>query len=629
VRRQALAMDAAADGISILGEDGKYIYANAAFARMMGHENPETMLGLTWRQIYDPRDIELLHQQVRKSLDSEGKWSGQINLRRRDGTVFPVEMAITSLANGVTACIGHDITARKEAEKARADAETKYRTLVEQVAAISYIAELGISGQWHYISPQVEAITGYSQDEWLANSRDWIRHIPQEDHAVIGAAEEASLRGERFQAEYRIVRKDGSVIWVSDTAVVVSESYSHPVMEGIIVDITERKLLENQLQQSRRMEAVGRLAGGIAHDFNNLLTIIKGYAELAVQRAGTQPELRADIQQIENAAERASTLIRQLLAFSRRQVLQPKIIDLNAIVLGLDKLLGRLMGEHIEMVTRCAGNVGHVKADPAQVEQVIMNLVVNARDAMPKGGRLTVETFNVDLDSTYARDHVSVKPGPYVMLAVSDTGIGMNPETVAHIFEPFYTTKESGQGTGLGLSTVYGIVKQSGGYIWVYSEPGKGTTFKVYLPRVAAQVDSKPEMTQLPAAAKGSETILLVEDEEAVRELASRILSAKGYSVVAAKNTREAEEFSEKHTGQIHLLLTDIIMPGTSGRELARRIAGRHPRTRVLYMSGYTDNVLAQGGVLEAGLSFLQKPFTPGALVQKVRDVLDSPVPAK
>jgi two-component system cell cycle sensor histidine kinase/response regulator CckA len=622
-------MDAAADGISILGEDGTHIYVNAAFARMMGHESPESMLGMNWRQIYDQRDIELLQAQVRKSLEAEGKWSGQINLRRRDGTFFPVEMAITSLANGVTACIGHDITARKQAEQARADAENKYRTLVEQVAAISYIAELGINGQWHYISPQVEAITGYSQDEWLTNSRDWIRHIPQEDHAVIEAAEEASLRGERFQAEYRIVRRDGSVIWVSDTAVVVSGSYSHPVMEGIIVDITARKLLENQLQQSRRMEAVGRLAGGIAHDFNNLLTIIKGYAELAVQRGGIQPELRADVQQIENAAERASTLIRQLLAFSRRQVLQPKIIDLNAIVLGLDKLLGRLMGEHIEMVTRCAGNVGHVKADPAQVEQVIMNLVVNARDAMPRGGRLTVETFNVDLDSTYARDHVSVKPGSYVMLAVSDTGIGMNPETVAHIFEPFYTTKESGQGTGLGLSTVYGIVKQSGGYIWVYSEPGKGTTFKVYLPRVAAPVDSKPEVMQLPAGGKGSEAILLVEDEEAVRELASRILSAKGYSVVAAKSTREAEEFSENYPGQIHLLLTDIIMPGTSGRELAERIIARRPNTRVLYMSGYTDNVLARGGVLEAGLSFLQKPFTPGALAQKVRDVLDSPVHAK
>jgi PAS domain S-box-containing protein len=629
VRRQALAMDSAADGISLIGENGEHIYVNAAFARMMGHESPESMLGLHWQKIYDPRDVQLIHAKVRKSLEAEGKWSGQINLRRRDGTVIPVEMAVTSLANGVTACVGHDISARKEAERARVEAESKYRTLVEQVAAISYIAELGVHGQWQYVSPQIESITGYSQEEWLAHSCDWTRHVPAEDHAVIEAAEEASLRGERFQAEYRIVRKDGSVIWVSDTAVVVSGSYSHPVMEGIIVDITERKLLENQLQQSRRMEAVGRLAGGIAHDFNNLLTIIKGYAELAVQRTGIQPELRADVQQIENAAERASTLIRQLLAFSRRQVLQPKIIDLNAIVLGLDKLLGRLMGEHIEMVTRCGANVGHLKADPAQIEQVIMNLVVNARDAMPKGGRLTVETMNVDLDSTYARDHVSVKPGAYVMLAVSDCGIGMGPETVAHIFEPFYTTKESGQGTGLGLSTVYGIVKQSGGYIWVYSEPGKGTTFKVYLPRVAEQVEAKPERVELPAAGNGSETILLVEDEEAVRELASRILSAKGYSVVAATSAREAEKAAAKHAGEIHLLLTDIIMPGTSGRDLARRITGRHPRTRVLYMSGYTDNVLAQGGVLEAGLSFLQKPFTPGALVQKVRDVLDSPVHAK
>jgi PAS domain S-box-containing protein len=629
VRRQSLAMDSAAEGISILGENGQYIYVNGAFARMMGHQRPESMLGVHWRKIYDPRDIELLQERVRESLAAEGKWSGQISLRRRDGTVVPVEMAVTALANGVIACIGHDISARKEAEKARADAENKYRTLVEQVAAISYIAELGIRGQWHYVSPQIEAIIGYSQEEWLAGSRDWIQHIPQEDHAVVEAAETASLRGERFQAEYRIVRKDGAVIWVNDTAVVVSGSGSHPVMEGIIVDITDRKLLENQLQQSRRMEAVGRLAGGIAHDFNNLLTIIKGYAELALQRSGIQPEMRADVQQIENAAERASTLIRQLLAFSRRQVLQPKIIDLNAIVLGLDKLLGRLMGEHIEMVTRCGANVGNVKADPAQIEQVVMNLVVNARDAMPKGGRLTVETQNVELDSTYARDHVSVKPGPYVMLAVSDTGVGMSPETAAHIFEPFFTTKQSGQGTGLGLSTVYGIVKQSGGYIWVYSEPGQGTAFKVYLPRVAEQAESTPEVTAPASAGKGTETILLVEDEEAVRELASRILSAKGYSVVAAMSAQEAEHFSAKHEGKIHLLLTDIIMPGTSGRELARRITARHPRTRVLYMSGYTDNVLAQGGVLEAGLSFLQKPFTPGALVQKVRDVLDSRVHAK
>jgi PAS domain S-box-containing protein len=628
VRRQALAMDSAADGISIIGENGQHVYVNAAFARMMGHERPESMLGVHWQKIYHAGDVQLIQQQVRKSLEAEGKWSGQINLRRRDGTIIPVEMAITSLANGVTACIGHDISARKEAEKARVDAETKYRMLVEQVAAISYIAELGIQGQWHYVSPQIEAITGYSQDEWLASSRDWTRHIPAEDHGVILAAEAASVRGERFQAEYRIVRKDGAVIWVSDTAVVVSGSYTHPVMEGIIVDITERKLLENQLQQSRRMEAVGRLAGGIAHDFNNLLTIIKGYAELAQQRAGVQPDLRADVQQIENAAERASALIRQLLAFSRRQVLQPKVLDLNAIVLGLDKLLARLMGEHIEMVTRCGANVGHVKADPAQVEQVIMNLVVNARDAMPEGGRLTVETVNVDLDSTYARDHVTVKPGPYVMLAVSDNGIGMSPETVAHIFEPFYTTKGSGQGTGLGLSTVYGIVKQSGGYIWVYSEPGKGTTFKVYLPRVQELADPKQEVV-IPGVNKGSETVLLVEDDGAVRELASMILSSNGYLVLPAQDALEAEHFSANHSGEIHLLLTDIMMPGTSGRELARRISARHPRARVLYMSGYTDNVLAQGGVLEEGVSFLQKPFTPAALSQKVRDVLDSSVHAK
>jgi PAS domain S-box-containing protein len=499
-------MDSAADGISILDEKGEHIYVNVAFARMMGYESPEVMLGLNWREIYDHRDVDSLQQQVRNSLGTEGKWSGQINLRRRDGTVVPVEMAISSLPNGVTACIGHDISARKEAEKARAEAENKYRTLVEQVAAISYIAELGIHGAWLYISPQIETITGYSQAEWLADSSQWMRHIPHEDYAVIEAAEAASIRGERYQAEYRIVRKDGVVIWVSDTAVVVPGSAGHPLMEGIIVDITERKLLENQLQQSRRMEAVGRLAGGIAHDFNNLLTIIKGYAELAMQRTGVPQDLRADIAQIENAAERASTLIRQLLAFSRRQVLQPKIIDLNAIVLGLDKLLGRLMGEHIDMVTRCGAKVGNVKADPAQIEQVIMNLVVNARDAMPKGGRLTVETANVELDSTYARDHVSVKPGAYVMLAVSDTGTGMGPETVAHIFEPFFTTKESGQGTGLGLSTVYGIVKQSGGYIWVYSEPGKGTTFKVYLPRVSEAVEKKRKQVEPLAEYNGKET---------------------------------------------------------------------------------------------------------------------------
>jgi nitrogen-specific signal transduction histidine kinase/CheY-like chemotaxis protein len=404
--------------------------------------------------------------------------------------------------------------------------------------------------------------------------------------------------------------------------VIVQGSDSHPVMEGIMVDITERKALETQLQQSRKMEAVGRLAGGIAHDFNNLLTIISGYTELALSRPQLPGEAHADIERIENASGRAAALVRQLLAFSRKQVLQPKILDLNKIVLNLDSLLRRLMDERIDMVTRVKDDLGKVKADPAQVEQVIMNLVVNARDAMPEGGQLVVETCNTELDANYAVEHVSVKPGRYVMLAVSDTGVGMDRQTVAHIFEPFFTTKESGRGTGLGLSTVYGIVKQSGGYIWVYSEPGKGSSFKVYLPRVDEVPDAVATAGAAPRAQRGTETILIVEDEEAVRELIQTVLTEKGYDVIPSLDPQHAEQIAARFPGEIHLLLTDMVMPGTSGRELAERISARRQGIRVLFMSGYTDNVITSGGMLEEGLAFLQKPFSPGALVQKVREVL-------
>jgi len=402
------------------------------------------------------------------------------------------------------------------------------------------------------------------------------------------------------------------------------------LMEGIIVDITERKQLETQLQQARRMEAIGRLAGGIAHDFNNLLTIIKGYTELALNRPRISPELRTDVERIEDASERASTLVRQLLAFSRRQVLQPKLLDLNSIVLGLDKLLRRLMDEDVRLITVTARDIGTIKADPAQMEQVIMNLVVNARDAMRKGGRLTIETANVDLDEAYASDHVTVKPGRYVMLAVSDTGMGMSRETVAHIFEPFYTTKESGRGTGLGLSTVYGIVKQSGGYIWVYSELDRGSSFKVYLPRVEQAAETLAAIKPVSTEQKGSETILLVEDQPQVRELARMALLEKGYTVLATSNPEDAESACAKHASDIHLLLTDLIMPGISGRELATRLTARRPKMRVLYMSGYTFSIMAQAtdqsGMLEDGMAFLQKPFTPSALTEKVREVLDRTV---
>jgi PAS domain S-box-containing protein len=628
VLTHTIAMDSAMNGMAILDAEGKYIYVNPAYARMVRNVKPEAMIGKSWREVSNRRNVAPVESEIRESLKQNGKWFGPLAVHRDDGTEVPTEFSITALPDGGTICVSRDLSEKVSEQRARAETEIKYRMLIEQVAAVSYIAELGVNGQWLYVSPQIEPMFGYSAEEWLSTSKDWIRYVAPEDHPIIHAAEESSARGEPFQAEYRIIRKDGKTMWVSDTAVVVRGSDSHPVMEGLIVDITDRKMLENQLLQARKMEAVGRLAGGVAHDFNNLLTIIKGYVEMALQRCLDRPELHGNIRRIEEAADRAVTLVRQLLAFSRKQVLRPKILDLNAIVVNLDQLLRRLMGENIEMKTFVSKNVGAIKADPGQIEQVIMNLVVNARDALPNGGCIVIETSNVDLDSTYTLDHAVVRPGPYVLLAVTDTGTGMTADTVAHIFEPFYTTKESGQGTGLGLSTVYGIVKQSGGYIWVYSEVGKGTTFKVYLPRVKDAVQVSPAALA-PTTRKGHETILLVEDEPAVRELTQMVLSERGYTVIEAQTPKDAERLAGNNGAEIHLLLTDVVMPGMSGRELAKRLTERYPNLRVLYMSGYTYNVIARDGTLEEGISFLQKPFTPQVLSERVREALDRPVSAK
>jgi PAS domain S-box-containing protein len=622
VRRQTLAMDSSANGFALIDEKGVHVYANSAFARMLGFEHPDQIVGQPWRIVFAFQNVDRLEPEIRRSLAQAQRWTSAISLQRIDGSALPVELTITAMPDGGTVCVCRDLSERERAEQARAEAEAKYRTLVEQVNAITYIAEIGIDGQWYFVSPQVEAILGYTADEWLAISKEWLKQIHPDDRPIVIAAEEASRKGEPFQAEFRVKRKDGREVWLNDTAVVVKGSDVHPVMEGIMVDITERKQLETQLQQSRKMEAVGRLAGGIAHDFNNLLTIITGYTDLALSRPAVPLDLRSDIERIEGAAGRAAALVRQLLAFSRKQVLQPKILDLNAIVVNLEKLLRRLVDDNIEMSTSVNDDLGKVKADPAQIEQVIMNLVVNARDAMPNGGRLLLETSNVTLDSAYAFEHTSVKPGRYVMLAVSDTGIGMDSETVAHIFEPFYTTKESGRGTGLGLSTVYGIVKQSGGYIWVYSEPGKGSTFKIYLPRVEEMPEAEASKPTRFENRRGTETILLVEDEEAVRDLVKTILTGQGYHVIVGRDARHAEEVAEQFPGQIHLLLTDVVMPGTSGRELAVVITQRRRNIRVLYMSGYTENVITSGGLLEEGLAFLQKPFSPAVLVQRIREVL-------
>jgi len=396
-------------------------------------------------------------------------------------------------------------------------------------------------------------------------------------------------------------------------------------LKGLTEEIEGRKRLEEQLLQSQKMEAIGQLAGGIAHDFNNLLTVISGYTELLLMRAGPEGGWREQLAAIKTAADQAARLTRQLLAFSRRQVMAPRVLDLNDVVANMDKMLRRLIGEDIDLATALGENLGRVKADPGQIESVILNLAVNAKDAMPEGGRLTLETANVELDESYAQTHMSVAPGPYVALTMSDSGCGMDAETQSRIFEPFFTTKERGRGTGLGLSTVYGIVKQSGGSIWVYSECGRGTTFKIYLPRV----DELPEALETKVARlndKGTETVLVVEDEAPLRAMVRSVLEKAGYRVLEASGGSEALSICNHHDGPIHLLLTDVIMPQMSGREISKHVKAARRETKVLYISGYTDRAVIHNGILESDTAFLQKPFTPQALTGKVRDVLDAAV---
>ena len=444
-----------------------------------------------------------------------------------------------------------------------------------------------------------------------------------EDH---GRLRDRVLRGEALRGvEVTRRRKDGTLVNISLSVAPLHDAAGQVTgMLSLAADITEMRQLEVQYRQAQKMEAVGRLAGGIAHDFNNLLTAIIGTTALVLEDRGLESRARVDIQEVEKAAKRAAGLTRQLLIFSRQQVLEPRALDLNALVGDLEKMLHRLIGEDIELRTKSAAALGAVRADPGQLEQAIVNLVVNARDAMPQGGRLTIETADVELDRSYVTRHVPTQPGPYVLLAISDTGVGMDGATKARLFEPFFTTKDPGRGTGLGLATVYGIVKQSGGYIWAYSELGHGTTFKIYLPRVP-QTAEPPETTPSPPTpAHGSETLLVVEDQEEVRNLTQRVLEARGYTVLAAGDGAEALEILAQHPNQIHLMITDVVMPGMNGRELAQHACARWGDLKVLYVSGYTGEAVLQHRLLEPGVAFLQKPFTPDVLARKTREVLDN-----
>jgi PAS domain S-box-containing protein len=510
---------------------------------------------------------------------------------------------------------------RKRAQEALRESEARYRKQVQ--GAVYGIYRSNVADRFLEVNPALVAMLGYnSAEELLAlNLARDVYADPKERGRLI----QSYRHSERVEnVETRWKKKDGTPIEVRLSGrAVLDEKGEAEGFEMIAEDITERRNLEQQLRQSQKMEAVGRLAGGVAHDFNNLLTVIKGYSELMLEQTIPGGPLRAEVEEVKNAADRAASLTRQLLAFSRQQLLAPKILDLNAAVRNMEQMLRRLLGEDIELSTVLGEKLGQVKADPGQIEQVIMNLSVNSRDAMSRGGKLTIETANAVLDESYMREHGGVKPGRYVMLAVSDTGAGMDEETRSRVFEPFFTTKEMGKGTGLGLSTVYGIVKQSEGYIWVYSEAGLGTSFKVYLPRVDESAEDSQKMAALGTGDRGSETILLVEDEDGVRALVKQVLSRQGYTVIETRHGPEALAESERHSGPIPLLLTDVVLPQMSGRELAERLKVLRPDIRVLYMSGYTDDAILRHGVIGQETAFLQKPFTTASLTRKVREVLD------
>ncbi|MFA6147900.1 MAG: response regulator [bacterium] len=510
---------------------------------------------------------------------------------------------------------------RKQVEQALRESERKYRVLVANADEAIFIAQDEIV---KFPNPKVLEMTGYSTEE-LAGV-PFTNLIHPEDRGTVQERHIDRLRGGNPPETYpfRIMKKTGEEIWAQLAAELIDWE-GKPGVLCFLRDITKERNLEAQLLQAQKMEAVGNLAGGIAHDFNNLLTVTIGYCDLALARLGALDPLRRDLEEIRKSSDRCAMLTRQLLAFSRKQILVPKVINLGDVVADMDKMLRRIIGEDIDLVSARGKDLWNVKADPGQIEQVIANLIINSRDAMPRGGKMTIETANVVLDESYAREHRFVSPGSYVMLAVSDTGSGMDGGTLARIFDPFFTTKELGKGTGLGLSTVYGIVKQSGGHINVYSEPGIGTTFKMYFPRVEERVTGISMAGVFPSEKlRGSETILVVEDEDLVRKMVREILGQYGYTVLEARSGGEAVDLCSRHQGTIHLMLTDVVMPGMNGVELSKRLAPVKPEMKVLFMSGYTANAIVHQEILESGIAFLQKPFTMASLARKVREVLGS-----
>ena len=634
LRRTQFAMDRANDSVLWVGDGGEIIYANDSACSMLSYSREE-LLSMTVFDI-DPDFPRQNWENHKEQMRRDRTMSFESRHVAKDGRIFPVEVSSNyfEIDGRFCACaFDRDISDRKQAEAALMESEKRFRLLVQNSNDIIQIMDP--YGVPTYVSDQVTRILGYQPEELVGVHSFGLVH-PDDMPAILETiAAGLGTPGKVAEVEYRIRHKNGH--WVHMEAVGCNLLHD-PAVNGIVLnirDVSERKKadeerhkLQEQLQQAMKMEAVGRLAGGVAHDFNNLLTGISGNVQLALLDMQPNDPLSDTLKEVGRAADSAASLTRQLLAFSRKQLIEPRMLDLNELISSMHKMLARLIGEDIRLHTLPGTELGVVKVDPGQFEQILVNLVVNARDAMPNGGKLVIETSNVELDEEYCRTHNYARPGRHVMLAVSDTGVGMSQHTKEHLFEPFFTTKEKGKGTGLGLATIYGTVKQAGGNIEVYSEEGQGTTFKIYLPRVeeaAEKLETGGVTTAMPG---GKETILLVEDEEMVRNLATRLLKRLGYDVLSASSGGDAIVAAEEHSAPIHLLLTDVVMPGMNGRQLADRIAEIHAETKVLYTSGYTENAIAHHGVIDKGLAFIGKPYTPQTLAKAIRKVLDGPAEA-
>ena len=607
---------------TIVGEEEEVVFANAAALRLFEASSPDQVIGREAREFFAPGSVEAASPHPFRSFEWPGGAPGsEHQMIDTEGNV--IDVLTTSRAfpyNGTDAWYISfvDLTTRKTMERSLLETTERFHDLAENVREVFSIFDPKLR-KFIYVSPGYEAIWQRRADALIADPKDWLKAVHPDDMARI---EQAAERYETFNEEYRILRASGEVRWIRARSYPIHDSGGELLrIVGFSEDVTEWKRMEQQLLQSQKMDAVGRLAGGIAHDFNNLLTVINGYSAMIAEHPGLPSQLAPDLDSIRKAGERAALLTAQLLAFSRKQVLQPKSLNLNAAVAEVEPILRRLIRENVELKTVLTSASTCIKADPTQLEQVMLNLVINARDAIDETGTITIETGVVEFGAQEAMLHQSCSEGSYVMVAVSDTGCGMSAQTQERIFEPFFTTKNLGQGTGLGLATVYGIVKQSGGTIWVYSEEGVGTTFKVYFPLAeeAALPASEPDTSK---AKNGSATVLLVEDDEQVRNIAAAVLKARGYRVLVAMNGEDALEKAALHRGQIDLLVTDVIMPKMGGSELAERLCPECPEMRVLFISGYTENAAIHKGVMTPGLHHLDKPFSPDALARKVSDVL-------